>query len=404
MKTFLQVFFAGLLWSTPLFAVAQKDIEEGHLQFDPYTRNERAIMEEAGYRRIGDMPWADGHTTANIDGTLGGVPLLWLETEHFRIGCSLSDYAPDGGDQVERKKLRAELKELRTRLPKVPRKVKVYDPWLRMHLTAMRAEKLYAQMETLLHIQPGDFPDPNTPLSERESKFGPYLGLQNKFTILLSDKKSTIERYQGTFCSYQVEGVVMYYFPDNEVLLFGLAAEFDGMASDTAMHCMLHYGLSVNLLNGYLAFRHSMPAWLSVGIAHGNARMIDHKRNYFNQQRAFAADDKKIWDWEVRVRGRVKNEADPTFEEIVGWKDHTSLSFTDSMIAWARVDFLKKEYPLELAEFLRVVKAPFPSGVEVTQKRLQTHQIDAFYATLGMTAEEFDSNWRHWVLKNYRKK
>ncbi|MDA0667767.1 MAG: hypothetical protein O3A95_08215 [Planctomycetota bacterium] len=40
------------------------------------------------------------------------------------------------------------------------------------------------------------------------------------------------------------------------------------------------------------------------------------------------------------------------------------------MIAWARVDFLKKEYPHELAEFLRVVKAPFPSGVEVTPELL----------------------------------
>ena len=404
MNTYLNALFVGLLLSTPLLAAAQKDVEKDLLQFDPYTRNERASMEEAGYQRIGSMPWADGHTTADIDGALGGVPLLWLETEHFRIGCSLSDYVPDGGDQVERKKLKAELKELRTRLPKVPRKVKVYDPWLRMHLTAMRAEKLYAQMETLLNIGPGDFPDPNLPFRERETFMGPYLGLQNKFTILLADKKSTIERYQATFCTYQIEGVVMYYFPDNEVLLFGLAAEFDGMASDTAMHCMLHYGLTVNLLNGYLTFRHSMPAWLSVGVAHGNARMIDHKRNYFNQQRAFAADDKKIWDWEVRVRGRVKNDADPTFVEMTGWKDHTSLSFTDGMIAWARVDFLRKEHPRELAEFLRVVKAPFPSGAEITPERLQLHQIEAFRATLGMTADEFDSNWRQWILKNYRKK
>ena len=171
-----------------------------------------------------------------------------------------------------------------------------------MHLTALRAEQLYAQMEELLQITPNDFPDPTVPLAERESELGPYLGLQNKFTILLSGKKSTLERYQATFCAYQVEGIVMYYFLDSEVLMLGLASEQDGMASDTALHCMLHYGLSVNLLNGFLTFRHSMPAWLSVGIAHGNARLIDHKRNYFGQQRAFGADDKKIWDWEVRVR------------------------------------------------------------------------------------------------------
>lgn len=404
MKALHIALLACFMLMTHLSAAEQKDIDKNHLQYDPYTRNERASMEEAGYRSIGVMPWADGHTTATIDGSLGGVPLLWLETEHFRIGCSLSAYVPDSSDQVERKKLKAEVLALRKLVPNVPRKVKVYDPWLRMHLTAMRAEQLYAQMEELLKITPQDFPDPTIPLAKRESKLGPYLGLQNKFTILLVDKKSTLERYQATFCSYRVDGIVMYYFPDNEVLMLGLASEFDGMASDTAMHCMLHYGLSVNLLNGFLAFRHSMPAWVSVGIAHSNARLIDHKRNYFNQQRAFGADDKKIWDWEVRVRGRVKNEADPTFSEMIAWESHGTLSFTDSMVAWARVDFLKQEYPEELAEFLRVVKAPFPAGVEVTAERLQNHQIEAFHAIFGINPEEFDAIWRAWVLKNYRKK
>jgi len=404
MNTCFNTLLVGLLLSTTLSASAQKDVDKDALQYDPYTRNERVAMEEAGYRKIGVMPWADGHTTQTIDRSLGGVPILWLETEHFRIGCSLSSYTPNKSDPMERKKLKAELKELREILPNVPRKVKQFDPWLRMHLTAMRAENLYAQMEEILNIGEDDFPDPSSKISDRETTLGPYLGMQNKFAILLTDKKSTLERYQATFCSYRAHGSMMYYFPDDEVLIFGVAAEFDGMGSDTAMHCMMNYGLTINLLNGYLAFRHSMPAWLSLGLAHSNARQIDHKRNYFNEQRAFDSTDKKIWDWEVRVRGRVKNEADPTFAVITGWADHPSLSFTDGMIAWARVDYLRREHPKKFAEFLRAVKAPFPAGVEVTPERLQIHQIDVFSATMGMTSEEFDTIWRAWVLKNYRKK
>ncbi|PCJ51877.1 MAG: hypothetical protein COA70_13335 [Planctomycetota bacterium] len=404
MNTTFNLLLVGLFLSVPLSASAQKDIDEDALQFDPYTRNERAAMAEAGYRKIGVMPWADGHTTQTIDRSLGGVPILWLETEHFRIGCSLDSYTPDKSDPMERKKLKAELNDLRELLPSVPRKVKLIDPWLRMHLTARRAEDLYAQMEEILNLGENDFPDPASKISGRKTTLGPYLGMQNKFTILMTNKKSTLERYQATFCSYRSNGAMMYYFPDDEVLIFGLAAEFDGMGSDTAMHCMLSYGLTINLLNGYLAFRHSMPAWLSLGLAHSNARKIDHKRNYFSEQRAFDRSDKKIWDWEVRVRGRVKNEADPSFSEMAGWADHPSMSFTDGMIAWARVDYLRREHPRKLAEFLRVVKSPFPSGVEVTVERLQTHQVDVFHATMGMTPEEFDENWRAWVLKNYRKK
>jgi len=394
----------GLLLSTQLFASAQNDVDKDDLQYDPYTQNDSGAMEAAGYLRIGVMPWADGQTTATIDHTLGGIPILWLETEHFRIGCSLGPYIADSGDRVERKKLKLEIKALSKRIPNVPRKVKTYDPWLRMHLTAMRAENLYAKIEKLLLITPDDFPDPMLSPKERTSKLGPYLGMQNKFTILLTEKKSTLERYQATFCTYPSHGAMMYLFPEDEVLMFGLAAEFDGMASDTAMHCMLHYGLTINLLNGFLAFRHNMPSWIGLGLAHGYAREIDHTRNYFNEQRAFGPSDKKVWDWEVRVRGRVKNEADPSFLEMIAWRGHETLSFADGMIAWARIDFLRQEHPAELAEFLRLVKAPFAAGVRASPENLQQRQLDAFMAALGMEPEEFDSIWRTWVLKNYRKK
>ncbi|MGB0952985.1 MAG: hypothetical protein ACPG31_07155 [Planctomycetota bacterium] len=382
----------------------EKALPEGHA-YDPYTRHEAEAMEAAGYVRFGRMPWGDSHTTADIEKALAGEPLIWVETEHFRIGSTLGAYTVDRNDRVETRKVRAELERLREFLPRAPKKAKTLDPWLRLHLYAMRVEDLYDEIQEVLLVTDEDFPLVSDQSSSyRPGNAGPYLGMKNKFTLLLTENKSTLARYASAYCNIRTPGPVLHHFPANEVQFFGLAAELDNMSSDTTMHCMVTYGLTINLLDGYLGFRHSVPPWVSVGMAHHKARAIDEKRNYFNANRTFGNDDKDVWDWEVRVRGRVKNDADPEFAEMAAWPDHTSLEFTDNMIAWARVDFLLQERPEELAEFLRVVKSPFPSGTVVDASLLEKHQIQAFQAVLSLNPAEFDTIWRAWVPNNYRKK
>lgn len=402
MKALIPAAIALLCGITHLNAQASA-LPEGDA-FDPYTEHETELMEAAGYVKFGRMPWADDHTSRDVEATLG-EPILWLETEHFRIGSTLGPYQVDRNDRVEVKKVRAELARLRKTLPRVPKKARTLDPWLRMHLYAMRLEDLYSEMEGVLQITEEDFPEVGErKIPGRIGTIGPYLGMKNKFTVLLTEKKSTLARYGAAYCNLREPGPILHHFQKNSVMFFGLSAEFDNMSSDTTMHCMVTYGLTINLLNGYLAFRHSVPPWMAVGLAHRNARSIDEKRNYFTANRTFNNDDKDVWDWEVRVRGRVKNDADPGFQEMAGWADQAALSFTDIMIAWGRVDFLLQEHPGELAEFLRVVKSPFPLGTVVDAELMQKHQVQAFQAVLSLGPDEFDAIWRAWVPKNYRKK
>ena len=347
---------------------------------DPYTGQDQERIEAAGYRSIGDQPWADDHTTRDIVATLG-EPVLWLETEHFRIGSTLEDYRVDRGDRVEAKKLQQELKRLRERLPDVPKKARNLDPWLRLHLYAMRAEDLYANIEQVLQLEKDAFP---------AGGLGPYLGMKGKFTILLTEKKSTLARYAGAYCGITNPGPVLHHFQRDGVQFLGFSAEFDAMSSDTTMHCMVTYCLTLNLLNGYQGFRTSMPAWVAVGLGHHQARSIDEQRNYFSAARTFGRDDKDVWDWEVRVRGRVKNDADPKFTEVTAWEDHTTLSFPDVMMAWARVDHLLQEEPEAFAELLAILKSPFPKGQAPQGEALQEYQIQAMQTVLGMETAEID--------------
>ena len=71
------------------------------------------LMQAAGYISKGPFPWGDKHDSAQIEHVLGKeVKLLWLETAHFRIGCSLTPFKIPK-DREEKEHLLAELVGLR---------------------------------------------------------------------------------------------------------------------------------------------------------------------------------------------------------------------------------------------------------------------------------------------------
>ena len=171
---------------------------EAPAEVDPYTGGEPAALLEAGYVSYGPFEWADGHDTRAIEEILG-LPVLWVETAHFRLGSTLWEYRVSD-DRDEKRKLRAELEKLREFLPNVPKRTRDIDPWLRLHLYAMRVEQTYSQFLEDFGLEDLDFP--SAPAAKRRPHpmgRGPYLGMQEKFTILLTEKASTLGRYTGHY-------------------------------------------------------------------------------------------------------------------------------------------------------------------------------------------------------------
>jgi hypothetical protein len=114
---------------------------------DPYSRGEPAALARVGYTRLGSMPFGTGHNSRDIEALLPGEQLLWIKTAHFRIGCALPP--ADLGVDLRRRNLQAELVELAGLLPRVDAKARRLDRWLRVHLVAWRAERLYAAVQGL---------------------------------------------------------------------------------------------------------------------------------------------------------------------------------------------------------------------------------------------------------------
>ena len=101
----------ALLLAAPAVAQDKDDEKKYKFREDPYTEEEGA-WEAAGYFGKDKFDWGDDHSTVDIDNALGGAQVVWLETEHFKIGVSLEEYTIDVNSKEEKAKIRAELKSL----------------------------------------------------------------------------------------------------------------------------------------------------------------------------------------------------------------------------------------------------------------------------------------------------
>jgi len=391
--------------ASPLQAQKKKDKEKEEPKPDPYTEEDREAMDRAGYVRFGQMSWADNYGTKDIDEAFAGVEMHWVETEHFRIGSSLPSYTIDRANKVEKEKILGELDRLREILPNIPKKVKKLDPWLRLHLYAMRAEDLYDEMEELLQVSDESFPrGPGTVVDGKYMGEGPYLGMTDKYLILLTQKKSAIGRYRSSFLKTEGSQPIRHMYTTPGCLLFGVAQENSGMATDTTMHCLFNYSMTMNLLDGYKYYSHQLPAWLYTGLAHWNARRIDPKRNYFTDQRVFGSDDKNLWRWDVKTRKRVDYDYYPPMSEVLSWKSPEELDYNQHIMAWSRVDFLKQKQPERFAIYFDMMKGKLvPSGAP-SQEIIQARQLEALQEAFGFDPAGFDAAWSEWVLDTYPKK
>lgn len=359
---------------------------------DPYTRGEPAALARVGYERLGAMPFGTGHSSRDIDALLPGEQLLWIETAHFRIGCALPP--TDVGADPWRRNVQAELAGLASLLPRVDAKTRTLDRWLRAHLVARRAERLYADVQKTLGCTDADFAvradDEALPFGE-----GPYLGQREKFTVLLLERAASMADYTAAYHGQATTGPKRYFDLPFGTVFFGAAASADDalLGADETIAVLAAYHIAHNLYTSYLGSRHALPAWLGDGLAHVHARAVSARVPVF----ATTADAKApvpYTEWAQRWPGWLRAghfEALPTF--CARTEEEDSACF--HLQSWALAEWLVAERPKELAAFLRRLKAPFdvgarfPSGTELAGR-----QAEALRAAFGVDAEGLEKAWR----------
>ncbi len=393
----LSLFFVT---STLEAAPQGKDGMEEFEEQDPYTKGKSELVEALGYKRMGHMMWHSGEDTKAVQMNMGGIDMLFVETEHFKIASSLGTYKIPN-DKEERTKIKAELKRLKKKLGRLKAPKNALDPWLRLHVYAQRAEDQYAAFCDEFDLSPADF-----------EKTGPNLGYPNKTLLVLCQRKSEFGRYIRTYHDSSIEygfrtiqtNDAMTVAVNQEALTEGREREQE-MPADAMLHNVLVSMLSSIFVDAYQGNMFSAPRWFVYGLAHEHVRAIAPHLPQFDGRKSGTGGDADHWDWEPRVYKLVKNKFFAKATEMFAWKEYTDLHERDHMVSWSKVMFLMNEIEGDQKAFLGAIcskSGGLPAG-EVDD-RLVARQVEALKQHFGLTPEEFDAAWAKWVKKTYRKK
>ena len=391
------------LFAAACLAAAAAHAQDGRdpvPEVDPYTKGDPKIMQAAGYVNFGPFRFGDDHTTFQVEQVLGGVPLVWAETAHFRIGLSLDTYDMPA-DREERKALEAELARLRKKFPKMKRKVRELDTWLRLHLYAQRLEDFYASFCEHFDLDETSFP------AEAEGDKGPYLGMPGKFSILITQKRSSFGRYTSTYLGQNAQAPYRFWHNKTGIVFYGTAMDFlgGGYENDVALHCSLISGLTKNFVNAAFGYDTDTPFFWREGVAHWFVRQVHKDYPFFTATTDKLARVRVDEEWEPKVRARVGHEAYPPSADMIRWDDPDALELADHLILWSRIDYLMSQERDAPGELLRRFKktAQDPRTVLIEAGAADPFVKD-FSEALGMSPAEFDEAWARWVKKNYSKR
>jgi hypothetical protein len=365
---------------------------------DPFTGGDKAAMAAAGIVAYGPFPWADGQRTEDVDRVLGEGRVLWIETEHFRIGYNMRSI-PWPEDAAAKKALGDEIKLLHKKLPKIPEKPKRIEPWLRVHLAALRCEKAYGEFLQLIDASDADF-------AKAGEGSGPYLGLPDKFLVLLFQKKSDLARYLDRFCGQKSDTSMRFYHDKSRQMLFAMAADGLEGFDESGLHGHLVYALWQNLMSGYNGYSYPLPLWFSEGIAHWYGRKVESQFLNIQIRDDEAVADEKQNNWPVKVRRRA--QYDTTwfpFATMAEWSKWEDLGFHAHTQSWSRIDYLMQVDRQRVGLMLKKLKSVPPgNSYEGMAGTLRTAAQKLLLELFDLDATTFDQKWREWVLKTYPKK
>jgi len=386
--------------ATPVTRAQEGGTMEVFDEVDPYTGGEREKMRLLGYVAFGPFPWHGRDRTPDVEETMGGIPMLWVETAHFRIGSSLATYRIPA-DRAERARLKDELARLEERLGRLDAPRKELDPWLRLHLYAQRAEDAYAAFVRDFGLAPADF-----------EQIGPHLGNREKFLLLLCERKSEFGRYARTYLGVENDHSYRWGWQE-DCMLFGANVEAlrDGWAEtevrvlpfDSMLHCAVVAGLAANFAGGYRG-KLTAPQWFSAGLGHAYARRIDPRWLNSAGRRAGQRPDEDS-EWEPRVRNLVKNRFFASTADMFGWQAYEDMDERDHLVAWSKLDYVLRGAEGDLPAFLAALcatTAPAEPGAD--RAVIASEQTAALRAGFQVTPAELDEAWAAWVLERYAKK
>lgn len=399
---FLLLTLAGALLAPTEPAQAQRRGEPDYEEFEevcPYTAGDPELERRLGYASVGRIPWRGTDDSEAVRLNIGSVPMIFVETEHFRIGSSLTSYKLPN-DREERARLSEELARLEAKLGRLRAPRRELDPWLRVHLYAQRLEDLYRQFHEDWGLSREDY-----------SRRGPYLGFKNKFLVLLCERKSEFGRYLRTYESSDMEYAYRSGWYGEGLIACGNAEaiaehwrEEKDVPLDSMFACMMIATLAANFVDGWNQNMFRAPTWLTYGYAHVAQRRFDPRWPVFDGRKVIYGREEDKTDWLPRVGNLVRNDFFASTSEMFAWTKYEDLGQRDHLVAWSKLSYLLTELQGDRKAFLTAVTPVASAALTVDPEVQRTRLGAALEQHFGLTPAQLDEGWTQWVRRTTRRR
>ncbi len=383
-------------------AQAQRKDDPDYEEFEavcPYTNGDRELERKLGYARVGRFPWRGADDTEAVRVHMGAIPMVFVETENFRIGSSLTTYRLPN-DREERARLGQELARLEAKLGRLKAPRRELDPWLRLHLFAQRAEDLYRQFHEDWGIERSHY-----------ARQGPHLGFKQKFLLLLCERKSEYGRYLLTYEKTALEYVYRTgWFGEGMIVVGNIESiaehwqEEKDVPLDSMFTCMILASLAGNLVDGWNSNLFRAPTWVTYGYMHLAQRRFDPRWPVFDGRKVIYGKEEDKTDWEPRVGNLVRNAFFADAEQMFGWTKYEDLNQRDHMVAWSKLSYLLTAVEGQRKAFLDALCPTLTSATRDDPEERQARQREALARCFGLTPEQLDQGWAQWVRRTYRRR
>jgi hypothetical protein len=360
----------------------------------PYCKNDPQRMQAAGVISHGPINIGP-QGSAGIIKNLPTSQWLFLETAHLRWASSLGPMTVDLNDK---KRVMAELERLRQVLPDVPKEPKRLDPWLRLHLMAMKGEEFYARFQQLLRVTDADFPATR----QMDKPFmgnGLYLGEAEKFEVVVHANRANHALFTKDFSGAQVTGALRWHSRERHNMLASIPAEDPDLKQDRWLWPHIVHNLSHLFLCAYKHFSYDPPVWLDEGLALAMEKEVEPRSTTHEGEEGSMRDSKDSRDYreaakQLLTRGKLRGLA-----ELTEVKEFGELSAEDSIGVWSRVRFLIEAHPEAFAKFLGGIKGQLDENQLPTGRDLPGLQRKLLQEIWGYSPLSFDEAWRAWLAQ-----
>lgn len=385
----------SIAWSLLIVAAASSapspSVEKPKTDVCPWCKNDAETMKRAGVVSHGPMPIGPWSST-DLPTKLPTSQWVTLETAHMRFASSLPPIDVELADQA---RVRAELDQLRALLPSVPVKPRTLDPWLRLHLIAMKSEAFYLRFQAVLDVKDEDFPESRTATGPFMGD-GRFLGEKDKFEVVLHATRATHNMFTREFAGTQVTGALRFHFPDAHKLLVSIPCE-DEFKKDRWLFPHVAHNLSHLYFCAYKHFSYDPPTWIDEGLALAMEKEIEPRSTTNEGEEGTYNDRKSPPDWPVEVRKMIAGGDHVKMSELMRIREVGELSPHALYTSWSMTRYMLEKRPQDLAKFLGGLKGQldaqgFPTGSDLPglQRKLLKEIFEA-------TPQSFDEMWVAWA-------